>query len=82
MDAIPVLDWYEHGKGESTICRNSHLYPSFPSLSVIPISIRHSHLHPSFPSLSVIPAKAGTQNSVSEHSHMSTSNSDEPNKTT
>ena len=36
MDAIPVLDWYEHGKGESTICCHSPLYLSFPSLSVIP----------------------------------------------
>ena len=63
MDAIPVLDWYEHGKGESTVCRHSHLYLSFLSLSVIP-------------------AKAGTQNSVSEHSPGSTSNSDESNKTT
>ena len=63
MDAIPVLDWYEHGKGESTIRCHSHLYLPFPSLSVIP-------------------AKAGIQNSVSEHSHRSASNSDELNKTT
>ena len=55
---------------------------------VIPISIRHSHLYPSFPSLSVIPTsihhsrEGGNPDSVSEHSHRSTSNSDEPNKTT
>ena len=69
MDAIPVLDWYEHEKGESTIRCHSHLHPSFLSLSVIPISIRNSR-------------EGGNPDSVSEHGHRSASNSDESNKTT